>query len=76
MAPGINGKMSEIQASFGLLQLKYIDQVVARRKEIDSSYRDALTDIAGIQLLSEPEFTRRNYAYFPILVEPAWQLWF
>ena len=69
MAPGINGKMSEIQASFGLLQLNYIDKVIARRKEINGIYRKALTGIKGIKLLSEPENTHRNYAYFPILVQ-------
>ena len=30
VAPGINGKMSEMQAAFGLLQLKHIDQAIAR----------------------------------------------
>jgi len=39
VAPGINGKMSEINAAFGLLQLKHIDAALARRKEIDASYR-------------------------------------
>ena len=34
MAPGINGKMSEFQAAFGLLQLDYIDQCIASRKTI------------------------------------------
>ena len=70
MAPGINGKMSEIQASFGLLQLRYIDQVIARRRDIDKMYRILLRDVQGIELLAEPEHTQRNYAYFPILVKP------
>jgi len=74
MAPGINGKMSEIQASFGLLQLNYIEQVIARRKEIDGLYRKALKGVKGVKLLSEPEHTRRNYAYFPILVGPDYPL--
>lgn len=42
VAPGINGKMSEFNAALGLLQLKYIDQAIARRKEIDTAYRERL----------------------------------
>ncbi len=42
VAPGINGKMSEFNAALGLLQLKYIDQALARRKEIDAAYRERL----------------------------------
>lgn len=70
MAPGINGKMSEIQASFGLLQLEYFDRVIARRKEIDHSYRKAFANLKGITLLPEPDDTVRNFAYIPILVGP------
>ncbi len=42
VSPGINGKMSEFNAALGLLQLKYIDQALARRKAIDAKYRDGL----------------------------------
>lgn len=67
-APGINGKMSEINAAFGLLQLKHIDQALARRKSIEASYREALEGIAGITLLPQPPDTQGNASYFPILV--------
>ena len=36
VAPGINGKMSEFNAAFGLLQLKYIDEALARSEAIDA----------------------------------------
>jgi dTDP-4-amino-4,6-dideoxygalactose transaminase len=68
MAPGINGKMNEVQAAFGLLQLKYIDQILDRRREIDDLYRFRLTDFPGISCLSIPGNIRWNHAYFPILV--------
>jgi dTDP-4-amino-4,6-dideoxygalactose transaminase len=38
VAPGINGKMNEISAAFGLLQLKGIDGAVQKRKIIDACY--------------------------------------
>ena len=49
VAPGINGKMNEFQAALGLLQLKYADQAIAARIEIDRRYRQALEQIQGVQ---------------------------
>jgi len=67
VAPGINGKMSEINAAFGLLQLNYIDGALARRKQIDSMYREALSAIPGIEMLWTPG-EGHNFSYFPVLV--------
>ena len=69
VAPGINGKMSEFNAALGLLQLKYIDQAVARRKTIDAAYRERLKGVKGIRCLSDTGEKVANYAYFPILLE-------
>ncbi len=69
VAPGINGKMSEINAAFGLLQLKHIDGAIARRKEIDMLYRDQLRPIKGIRCLDDAGEQKANYSYFPILVD-------
>lgn len=73
VAPGINGKMSEVNAAFGLLQLRYIDAALARRKEIDKLYRERL---AGIRGLSCVEFGQgfANHAYFPLLVDADFAL--
>lgn len=68
MAPGINGKMSEINAAFGLLQLKHVDAAIARRGAIDALYRRGLSDIKGITCLPETADTERSFSYFPILV--------
>lgn len=69
VAPGINGKMSEINAAFGLLQLKHIDEVIMSRREIDSNYRKLLEDIPGITCIEVPSGILHNYSYFPIMVE-------
>ena len=74
MAPGINGKMNEVQAAFGMLQLQYIDQAIASRKKIESQYREALADVEGISLLPTPPDTVGNASYFPIFVEPGYPL--
>jgi dTDP-4-amino-4,6-dideoxygalactose transaminase len=74
VAPGINGKMNEFQATLGLLQLRHIDDAIARRREIDACYRETLKDVQGIRLLSVPADSRHNFSYFPILVEPEYPL--
>lgn len=69
VAPGINGKMSEFNAALGLLQLKYIDKALARRKDIDMAYRERLKSVRGIHCLKDAGEKVANYAYFPILVQ-------
>jgi len=68
VAPGINGKMNELQASFGLLQLKYIDEVIEKRHKINEYYRSSLASVQGIACLAKPDNTTMNYSYFPIFV--------
>lgn len=68
VAPGINGKMSEINAAFGLLQLKYINQALLRRKVIDTVYRERLRSVNGIHCLNSVGEYSANYSYFPIMV--------
>ncbi|CAE1150067.1 DegT/DnrJ/EryC1/StrS family aminotransferase [Serratia rhizosphaerae] len=74
VAPGINGKMSEINAAFGLLQLKHVDNAIARRKEIDECYREGLKDIEGITIVEATGQLRANYSYFPILIEDSFRM--
>ncbi|MEH6470972.1 MAG: DegT/DnrJ/EryC1/StrS family aminotransferase [Halopseudomonas sp.] len=65
---GINGKMSEVNAAFGLLQLKYVDQSISSRREIYNLYSEGLSGIAGLTM---PEFSsveRHNFSYFPVLI--------
>lgn len=70
MAMGINGKMNELQAAFGMLQLRHIDKAIARRGAIDQLYRDLLAPVPGITCLDERADTTKNYSYFPIFVTP------
>lgn len=74
VAVGINGKMSEINAAFGLVQLKHIDQALKAREEIDQAYRKGLANIKGIKVVDTTGQTQHNYAYFPILVTQDYPL--
>lgn len=74
VAPGINGKMNEVQAAFGLLQLKHIDKAIEQRCVIDSYYRERLSSVPGISFPPLPSDTKYNHSYFPILVEKEYPL--
>lgn len=74
VAPGINGKMNELQAAVGLLQLQTVDEAIAARARIDSLYRGRLAAIRGIRCLPTAGEARWNHAYFPIFVEPEFPL--
>lgn len=74
VAPGINGKMNEVQAAFGLLQLKHIDKAVDSRREIDAQYREQLSSVSGISCPPLPVEATCNYSYFPIIVEKEYSL--
>ncbi|MBN1980960.1 MAG: DegT/DnrJ/EryC1/StrS family aminotransferase [Chitinivibrionales bacterium] len=71
VAPGINAKMNEVQAAMGLLQLKYIDEVIEKRRKITMLYRDCLKDIPGIICMQDMPGVRHCYPYFPILVDES-----
>ena len=65
---GTNGKMTEIQAAFGMLQLRHIADAIERRRRIDERYRELLAGVQGISVLPVDATTEANYAYFPIFV--------
>lgn len=68
MAPGINGKMSELNAAMGMLQLKYVDQAIEKRHRVQALYRELLANVPGIEHMAVPENVQWNGAYFPIFV--------
>lgn len=67
--PGINAKMNEVQAAMGLLQLKHIDFLIEKRKEVASIYKERLKDIPGIHFVDDLEVMMHNYSYFPVLID-------
>jgi dTDP-4-amino-4,6-dideoxygalactose transaminase len=69
VAPGINAKMNEFQAALGVLQLKYVNEVRTKRKEIADYYRDKLLGIKGISFLNDLDNVTHSYSYFPILID-------
>jgi len=69
VAPGINGKMDEVRAAYGLLELKHVDTAINTRRKISEQYREELRSISGISFLEEVSGVQHNYSYFPIFVD-------
>jgi dTDP-4-amino-4,6-dideoxygalactose transaminase len=69
VAPGINAKMNEIQAAFGLLQLKYFDHCRKQRRRIALTYRKDLANMSGLCFLDDFPGINHNYSYFPVLID-------
>lgn len=69
VAPGINSKMDEIRAAYGLLNLQQVNDAIEKRKAIAIKYNEALKAIPGIRVLDELEGVHRNYSYYPIFID-------
>ena len=68
VAPGINSKMDEIRAAYGLLNLKQVDAAIEARHQVAIKYREALKDVEGITYFDDMPGVKHNYSYFPIFV--------
>ena len=69
VAPGINSKMDEIRAAFGLLNLKQVNEAIEKRHQVAIRYREALRDVRGIRFFDDMPGVKHNYSYFPIFVD-------
>ncbi|MBQ3738522.1 MAG: DegT/DnrJ/EryC1/StrS family aminotransferase [Bacteroidales bacterium] len=68
VAPGINGKMDEVRAAYGLLNLKQVDEAIEKRHQVAIQYREALRNVKGIRFFDDMPGVRHNYSYFPIFI--------
>ena len=66
---GINGKMNELQAAMGLLNLKIYRNEQKKRKIIKETYDKGLEDIKGIRIPKMPSNTTNSYQYYPVVIE-------
>lgn len=68
VAPGINSKMDEVRAAYGLLNLRLVDAAIEARQQIAIHYRKALQGVEGITFFDDMPGVRHNYSYFPIFI--------
>jgi len=69
VAPGINSKMDEVRAAYGLLNLRQVDAAIEARCHVATRYREALRDVEGLTFFDDMPGVRHNYSYFPVFVD-------
>ncbi|MCE8731077.1 DegT/DnrJ/EryC1/StrS family aminotransferase, partial [Phocaeicola vulgatus] len=69
VAPGINSKMDEVRAAYGLLNLRQVDSAIAARRQVAIKYREALSGVNGITFFDDMPGVKHNYSYFPIFID-------
>ena len=68
VAPGINSKMDEVRAAYGLLNLRQVDTAIEARHKVAIQYREALRFVKGITFMDDMPGVKHNYSYFPIFI--------
>lgn len=68
VGPGINSKVDEMRAAYGLLNLRQVDDAIAARQQVAIRYREALRDVEGITFFDDMPGVKHNYSYFPIFI--------
>jgi dTDP-4-amino-4,6-dideoxygalactose transaminase len=66
--PGINGKMNEVQAAIGLINLGYIQAEREKRRAIIDIYMEKLSGIPGISHYTVPGNITNSYQYFVVRI--------
>ncbi len=69
VGPGINSKMDEVRAAYGLLNLKQVDNAIANRKKVAFRYRSELGGVEGLSFFDDIPSVKHNYSYFPVFVD-------
>jgi dTDP-4-amino-4,6-dideoxygalactose transaminase len=61
---GFNFRMTDIQAAIGLVQLRKLPQMVARRRELAQRYQGLLADAPELLMANDPPHGETNYQSF------------
>lgn len=69
VGPGINSKVDEMRAAYGLLNLRQVDAAIAARQQVAIKYREALRDVEGVTFFDDMPGVKHNYSYFPIFID-------
>ncbi len=65
---GINGKNSEYHAAMGLANLKYLDVIHQKRKELTARYDEKLKNLKARRPIWHSA-SENNFAYYPLVFE-------
>lgn len=68
---GANGKMNEFQAAMGLCNLRNVSADIRKRKVLSELYDEYLAEIPEIRINHAQPGVKRNYSYYPIVIEES-----
>lgn len=68
---GTNAKMTEFHAAMGLCNLRHLREEITKRERAVQHYIERLAGIPGLKLNFLPKNVTSNYAYFPVVFDPA-----
>ncbi|MBE6223873.1 MAG: DegT/DnrJ/EryC1/StrS family aminotransferase [Bacteroidales bacterium] len=69
VGPGINSKVDEMRAAYGLLNLKQVDAAIEARKKTADVYRETLRGVSGLTFYEDMPGVKHNYSYFPMFID-------
>ena len=69
VGPGINSKVDEMRAAYGLLNLKQVDAAIEARKKTADVYCKVLRGVDGLTFYEDMPGVKHNYSYFPMFID-------
>lgn len=69
VAPGINSKVDEVRAAYGILNLRQVNDAIEASHQVAIRYRESLRSVHGITFMDDMPGVRHNYSYFPIFID-------
>jgi len=67
---GFNYRMTGLQAALGIAQIRKVDRLIQRKREIAKLYTEILEDIPGIELHPEMPWAKCIFWLYSILIDP------
>lgn len=68
---GGNSKMNEFAAAMGICNLRHVDEEISKRKRVAERYWELLENVPGARIFKPGSGIRHNYAYMPVVFDPA-----
>lgn len=65
---GLNGKLSELHAIFGLLNLEVLENEISNRVDVATTYYDLLQDCPYLSIVPFPTNAKPSFQYFPVRI--------
>jgi dTDP-4-amino-4,6-dideoxygalactose transaminase len=68
---GFNYRMTDVQAALGLVQLRRLDGIIERRRELAARYHSLLSDVDNVWAVTDPAYGTMNYQSFWVLLDDS-----